>query len=97
MQQKTRLKSGKKQMTDSELIQDQIEKDVSQCQCRNPFNAQRMSEGKYRVRFLQKLALFFLSTHLYPYIYLCSLLSNEIPILVSFLELVEHLNSFWSS
>lgn len=38
-------------MTDSELIQDQIEKDISQCQCRNPFNAQRMSEGKYRVRF----------------------------------------------
>lgn len=49
LQQKTRLKSGKKQMTDGELIQDQIEKDVSQCQCRNPFNAQRMSEGKYRV------------------------------------------------
>jgi hypothetical protein len=38
-------------MTDSELIQEQIEKDVSQCQCRNPFNAQRMNEGKYRVRY----------------------------------------------
>ena len=55
--QKTRLKSGKKQMTDSELIQDQIEKDVSQCQCRNPFNAQRMSEGKYRFGEKQNIRL----------------------------------------
>ncbi|XP_076088399.1 microtubule-actin cross-linking factor 1, isoforms 6/7-like isoform X5 [Mytilus galloprovincialis] len=55
--QKTRLKSGKKQMTDGELIQDQIEKDVSQCQCRNPFNAQRMSEGKYRFGEKQNIRL----------------------------------------
>lgn len=42
--------SGKRQMTDGELIHDGIEKEISQCQCRNQFRAEMIDEGKYRVR-----------------------------------------------
>ena len=42
--------SGKRQMTDGELIHDEIEKEISQCQCRNSFRAEMIDEGKYRVR-----------------------------------------------
>lgn len=38
-------------MTDGELIHDEIEKEISQCQCRNSFRAEMIDEGKYRVRF----------------------------------------------
>lgn len=36
-------------MTDGELIHDEIEKEISQCQCRNSFRAEMIDEGKYRV------------------------------------------------
>ncbi|KAK3083433.1 hypothetical protein FSP39_022457, partial [Pinctada imbricata] len=55
--QKTRLKSGKQQMSDAELIHDEIEKEVSQCQCRNPFRADMIEEGKYRFGEKQNIRL----------------------------------------
>ena len=49
LQQKERLKSGKKTLSDTELIHDEIDKEVSFCTCRNPLRVEMVDEGKYRV------------------------------------------------
>ena len=49
LQQKERLKSGKKTLTDTELIHDEIDKEVSFCTCRNPLRVEMVDECKYRV------------------------------------------------
>ena len=41
---------GKRPVTDGELIHDEIENQVSECQCRHQFHIQKMGEGKYKVR-----------------------------------------------
>ncbi|XP_021351801.1 dystonin-like isoform X4 [Mizuhopecten yessoensis] len=55
--QKTRLNSSNRQMTDAELIHDNVEKEISGCQCRNSFRAERLSEGKYRFGEKQNIRL----------------------------------------
>ena len=39
-----------RRLTDSELIDDEIEQQVSQCQCEHTFRAAKIGDGKYRVR-----------------------------------------------
>jgi len=36
-------------VTDSELIQDEVDTQMSFCQCRHQFPATRLAEGKYKV------------------------------------------------
>lgn len=36
--------------TDAELIHDEVENQLSQCQCRRQFAATKFGEGKYKVR-----------------------------------------------
>uniref|UniRef100_A0A0L8H113 GAR domain-containing protein n=1 Tax=Octopus bimaculoides TaxID=37653 RepID=A0A0L8H113_OCTBM len=43
-----RLKTGKRQATDSEMIHDEVERQISQCQCRHQFKAERIQDGQYR-------------------------------------------------
>lgn len=43
------MKTGKRQATDSEMIHDEIERQISTCQCRHQFKAERIDEGQYRV------------------------------------------------
>ena len=44
---------GKRPVTDAELIHDEIEQQVSRCQCRKQFKCQKVGEGKYKVLFLK--------------------------------------------
>lgn len=44
----SRMKTGKRQATDSEMIHDEIERQISTCQCRHQFKAERIDEGQYR-------------------------------------------------
>ena len=50
--QRARARAGKRQMTDAELINDEVEQQVSKCQCRHQFKAEKIGEGKYRVSIL---------------------------------------------
>lgn len=52
-----RMKTGKRQATDSELIHDEIERQISSCQCRRQFKAERIDEGQYRFGETLKLKL----------------------------------------
>lgn len=38
-------------LTDAELIEDEVQKQVSKCTCRQKFRVHQVGEGKYRVRF----------------------------------------------
>ena len=41
---------GKRPVTEGELIHDEIEQQVSRCQCRRQFKCTKVGEGKYKVR-----------------------------------------------
>ncbi|KAL5005910.1 hypothetical protein ScPMuIL_017068 [Solemya velum] len=55
--QKARFQSGKGKMTDEQLVHDEIEKEVSLCQCRSPFRAEKIYDGKYRFGEKQNIRL----------------------------------------
>lgn len=48
-QRTPRVRTGKKPITDTELITDEIEHQISHCQCRSQFKASKVGEGKYKV------------------------------------------------
>jgi len=48
-QQKGRFKGSNKLMSDTELIHDEIDREVATCSCRNPLRVEMVDEGKYRV------------------------------------------------
>ena len=43
------MRSGKLPATDAEMIHDEIEHQVSHCQCRGQFRIQKIGENKYKV------------------------------------------------
>ncbi|KAL3854347.1 hypothetical protein ACJMK2_013620 [Sinanodonta woodiana] len=55
--QKDRIKSGKRSLTDAELVHDEIDKEISTCKCRHPFKAEMIDEGKYRFGEKQSIRL----------------------------------------
>ncbi|XP_053386476.1 dystonin-like isoform X4 [Mercenaria mercenaria] len=46
--QKERLKGGNKMMSDTELIHDEIDREVALCTCRSPLRVEMVDECKYR-------------------------------------------------
>ena len=44
-----RMTTANTPMTDAQAIHDEIEQQVSHCQCRAQFKVKKMAEGKYRV------------------------------------------------
>ncbi|XP_041374834.1 LOW QUALITY PROTEIN: microtubule-actin cross-linking factor 1-like [Gigantopelta aegis] len=52
-----RAKAASRQKPDVEVIHDEIERDVSLCQCRHQFKAEFIEEGKYRFGETQKVRL----------------------------------------
>ena len=46
--------------TDDEIIQDEVERAVNQCTCRNAFKVHQVSEGQYRVRNLVYIHFYFI-------------------------------------
>ncbi|GFN99916.1 microtubule-actin cross-linking factor 1, isoforms 1/2/3/5 [Plakobranchus ocellatus] len=55
---KNRAKNNnRKSKSDMELIHEEIEKELSSCQCRQPFRAEWLDEGKYRFGEKQKTCL----------------------------------------
>ncbi|GAB1607826.1 dystonin isoform X7 [Argonauta hians] len=48
---------GKRQATDTELIHDEVERQISLCQCRHQFRAEKIQDGQYRFGENQKLKL----------------------------------------
>ncbi|ELT90302.1 hypothetical protein CAPTEDRAFT_225114 [Capitella teleta] len=56
-QRTPRVRTGKKPITDTELITDEIEHQISHCQCRSQFKASKVGEGKYKFGDRGKLCL----------------------------------------
>ncbi|CAH1789990.1 unnamed protein product, partial [Owenia fusiformis] len=54
---RAKMKNVKRQMTDSELIHDEIERQISHCTCRHQFKCAKIGEGKYKFGENQKLRL----------------------------------------
>ncbi|XP_052813001.1 microtubule-actin cross-linking factor 1, isoforms 1/2/3/4/5-like isoform X2 [Mya arenaria] len=46
--QKERIKGSNKMMSDTELIHDEIDREVALCSCRSPLRVEMVDEGKYR-------------------------------------------------